>query len=224
MSFARKKSKPGDEFPKPCFHCCCNCRSCSVRLKRLIIFVFFFCLCGLTFTRWGCCGLWFWHKPTELVHSFLFCSCVYFCLYGPFNCISLHKFSRLLFTLVTDLERRSLKNIKKLQTAIHSICVLWIHSSPRGLTLTWWVCYGLCQRHRPAVVALSFLSILVSVSVFMALSTVFHSIDSLDNSLFSHSVLPVSSLPGWSFQLYVSLWKAIGPFNYISLYDSLLQP
>ena len=25
---------------------------------------------------------------------FLFCSCVYFCLYGLFNCISFHKFSR----------------------------------------------------------------------------------------------------------------------------------
>ena len=34
------------------------------------------------------------HKPTELSHSFLFCFCVYFCLYGPFNCISFHKFSR----------------------------------------------------------------------------------------------------------------------------------
>ena len=36
----------------------------------------------------------FWHKLTELAHSFLFCSCVCFCLYGPFNCISFHKFSR----------------------------------------------------------------------------------------------------------------------------------
>ena len=34
-----------------------------------------------------------WHKPTELACSFLFFSCVYFCLYGPFNCISFHKFS-----------------------------------------------------------------------------------------------------------------------------------
>ena len=49
---------------------------------------------GLTLTWWGCYGLYFWHKPTELAHSFLFCSCVYFCLYGPFNCISFHKFSR----------------------------------------------------------------------------------------------------------------------------------
>ena len=33
------------------------------------------------------------NKSTELAHSFLFHSCVYFCLYGPFNCISLHEFS-----------------------------------------------------------------------------------------------------------------------------------
>ena len=31
-----------------------------------------------------------WHKPTEHVHSFLSRSCVSFCLYGPFNCISFH--------------------------------------------------------------------------------------------------------------------------------------
>ena len=35
-----------------------------------------------------------WHKPTELAHSFLFCSCIYFCLFGPFNCFSFHKFFR----------------------------------------------------------------------------------------------------------------------------------
>ena len=35
-----------------------------------------------------------WHKPTELANSFLFCSCVYFCLYGLFICILFHKFSR----------------------------------------------------------------------------------------------------------------------------------
>ena len=34
------------------------------------------------------------HKPTELAHSFLFCSCVYIGLYGPFKCISFHMFSR----------------------------------------------------------------------------------------------------------------------------------
>ena len=53
-----------------------------------------------------------------------------------------------------------------------------------------------------------FYSVLVYISVFIALSTVFHCINSLDNSPFSHSVLPVLSLPYWSFQLYVSLWKS----------------
>ena len=33
-----------------------------------------------------------WLKPTELAHSFLFYFC--FCLHGPFNCISYHKFSQ----------------------------------------------------------------------------------------------------------------------------------
>ena len=50
--------------------------------------------CGLTFTWWGCCGLCQRHKPTKLAHSFKFSPCVYFCLYGPFNCISFHKFSQ----------------------------------------------------------------------------------------------------------------------------------
>ena len=45
----------------------------------------------------------------------------------------------------------------------------------------------------------------VLVSVFMALSTVFHSIKSADNSPLAHSVLPVLSLPYWSFQLYITL-------------------
>ena len=53
--------------------------------------------------------------------------------------------------------------------------------------------------------------VLVSLSVFMALSTVFHSINSPYNSLLSHSVLPVLFPPYWSFQLYIS-------------YESLLQP
>ena len=49
---------------------------------------------GLTFTWWGHCGLCLWHKANELAHSFLFCSSVCFCLYGPFSYILFHKFSR----------------------------------------------------------------------------------------------------------------------------------
>ena len=56
-----------------------------------------------------------------------------------------------------------------------------------------------------------FYPVLVSINVFMALSTAFHSINSPDNSPFSDSVLLVLSC-------------LIGPFNYISLYESLLQP
>ena len=48
---------------------------------------------GLYFAWRGCCGLCFWHKPAELADSVLFCSCVCFCLHGPFNCISFRKFS-----------------------------------------------------------------------------------------------------------------------------------
>ena len=56
-----------------------------------------------------------------------------------------------------------------------------------------------------------FYSVLVSVSVFVALSTVFHSINSPYNCPLSHSVLPV-------------YFCVFGPFVYISLYGSLLQP
>ena len=55
-----------------------------------------------------------------------------------------------------------------------------------------------------------FYSVLLSISVFMALSTVFYSIYSPGNSPFSYSVLPVLSLP-------------YGSFNYISIYESLLH-
>ena len=57
-----------------------------------------------------------------------------------------------------------------------------------------------------------FYSALVSTSVFMALSTVLHSVNSPDNFSLSHSVLPILFLPYCSFQLY------------ISLSESLLQP
>ena len=52
------------------------------------------CPRGLTFSWWGCYGSCLRHEPTELAHSFLFCCFVYFCLSGPFKCISFHTFSR----------------------------------------------------------------------------------------------------------------------------------
>ena len=50
-----------------------------------------------------------------------------------------------------------------------------------------------------------FYSALVSVSVFMALSTVFHFINSPERSPPSHTVLPVLFLSYWPFQLHISL-------------------
>ena len=50
-----------------------------------------------------------------------------------------------------------------------------------------------------------FYSVHVPVSVLIFLSTVFHSINSPDNSPLSHSVFPVLFLLYWSFQLYISV-------------------
>ena len=44
-------------------------------------------------------------------------------------------------------------------------------------------------------------SVLVSISVFMALFTEFHSINSPSNFPLSHSVPPVLFLPNWSFHV-----------------------
>ena len=65
--------------------------------------------------------------------------------------------------------------------------------------------------HKPAELAHSFFSVLVSVSVSMALSAVSHFINSTDNSLLSHSVLPVLFLPYLFFQVCTSLWKSLSP-------------
>ena len=50
--------------------------------------------------------------------------------------------------------------------------------------------------------------VLAFISVFMTLSTVFHSINTLDNSPLSHFVLSVLFLPYWSFQLCISFWTS----------------
>ena len=84
-------------------------------------------------------------------------------------------------------------------------------SRPNGLTFSWWGCYGLCPRQKPTELAHSFYSALVSVSVSMALSTVFYSINSPDNSPLSHSVLLVFSC-------------LTCPFIYVSLCENLPQP
>ena len=72
----------------------------------------------------------------------------------------------------------------------------------RGLTFTWWGRCGLRFWYKPTELTHSFFFsfVLLSIScVFMTLSTVFHSINSPDNSPLSHCVLPVLFLPYWSF-------------------------
>ena len=74
---------------------------------------------------------------------------------------------------------------------------------------------GLPSRGRDVVVCIKdvilvsfpipFYSFLVYRSVFMALSAVFRSFNSPDNSPLSHSVLPGMILIYWSFQLHISL-------------------
>ena len=49
------------------------------------------CPCGLTFRWWGCCGCP-WHNRA---YPFLFTLFWSVCVFGLFNCISFHKFSRL---------------------------------------------------------------------------------------------------------------------------------
>ena len=85
----------------------------------------------------------------------------YFCLTGPFNYISLYE----------------------------SLTQPWYKS--HRLTFTRWGCCSLCLWHKPIELSHSFYSVLVSVSVFIAIWTVFYFMHSSDNSPLSHSVLPV---------------------------------
>ena len=90
---------------------------------------------------------------------------------------------------------------------IHLTCVKVPTGSPScGGDVTVYV----PDKNQPSLPT-TFYSVLVSVSVFLALSTVFHSINSPNNSPLSHSVLLV-------------LFCLIGPLNHISLYESLPQP
>ena len=63
-----------------------------------------------------------------------------------------------------------------------------------------------------------FFVVLVSISVFMTLSTVFHAICSPDNSPLSHFALSVLYLLYRSFQLAISLRKSPSALIYILLW------
>ena len=76
--------------------------------------------------------------------------------------------------------------------------------------------------NQPSLPAL-FYAVLVSISVFVALSTVFLSINSPDNSLLSQSVLLVLFLPYWSFHLSSALVKSFVVEWAKALYLSLIH-
>ena len=63
------------------------------------------------------------------------------------------------------------------------------------------------EKNQPSLPT-PFYFVVVSITVFRALSFAFQSKNSPDNSPFSYSVLPVLSLTYWSFQLYISLLKS----------------
>ena len=69
------------------FRCCC-CFDSTLKSGVVIMLV----PTGSP-SRGGDVTVYVRHKPTKFAHSFLFCSFVYFCPYGPFNCISFYKVS-----------------------------------------------------------------------------------------------------------------------------------
>ena len=76
-------------------------------------------------------------------------------------------------------------------TIIIIIIVIIFLVCSRGLTFTWWGCCCLFLTQTNRACPLLFILFLCLFSVFMALWTVFHYINSLNNCPFSHSVLPV---------------------------------
>ena len=84
-----------------------------------------------------------------------------------------------------------------------SFCPSFILSSPRAHLHVVGMLRFMSDRNQQSLPT-PFYSILASISVFMDLSSVFHSINSPDNAPLSHSVLLVLFLPYWYFQLHVS--------------------
>ena len=86
----------------------------------------------------------------------------------------------------------------------HSLCSVHAGSPSRGGDVAGDV-FDINQLSLPTPLY----SVLVSVSLFMALSTVFHSINSPYNSPLSDSVLPVLFLPYRSFHIHIFLYESL---------------
>ena len=114
----------------------------------------------------------FGYKQDELAHSFFLSSLYLFLCLCPFQ---------LYFT----------PEILTITICFPTLTYFCLIGSPRAhlhvVGMLWLIFFSINQ---PSLLA-PFYSVLVSIYVFMALSTVFHSINSPDNSPLSHSVLSV---------------------------------
>ena len=90
-------------------------------------------------------------------------------------------------------------------SSIDTCTCIFTTKSPRGLTFTWWGCYGSCFRHKPTQLAKLLFFCSCVCFCFMALSTVFYSINYPDNSPLSHSVFFSSWCTLLVFSIYISL-------------------
>ena len=99
---------------------------------------------------------------------------------------------------------------------LSSLCVAspdnrYLNNSPHGLTFTWWGCYGSCLWHKPTELAHSFFILLLYL--FLSLWPF--------QLYFIPQILPTTvHFLSLFFRFYLCL---IGPFNYMSLYESLPQ-
>ena len=95
-------------------------------------------------SRGGDVKVYVWYEPTELAHSFLFCSWACVCLFGPFNCIPFHKFSQ-------QLSAFSLCSFGLISALLVLSAIVPAGSPSRGGDVT------VCVWHKPTELAHSFL-------------------------------------------------------------------
>ena len=94
---------------------------------------------------------------------------------------------------------------------LFSLCLHPPHLAATGsASLGGYVAVYVFDMNQPSL-STPFNSLLVCVSVFMALSTVFYSINPPDNPPLSRSVLPVLFVLGWSFELHIFLEVSLSP-------------
>ena len=104
----------------------------------------------------------------------------------------------------TDYHNGSVIQESLKQYQVFPECLCTLSFSPRAQFDAVGTLLFMFDMNQPSL-PIPFSSILVSVSVFMALSTVFHSINSPDIPPFSDSVLQVFALSYWSSELYITL-------------------